>query len=223
MEELTPNAFFDLEKFSHAALFEECRFVWEALIQMEAYLKKASLGGIECAVPSAATLVHPESIAIGKGTVIEEGSYLRGPCLIGAGCTIRQGAYLRGPVILGDGCVIGHASEVKHTIALNEAHIAHFNYVGDSILGNGVNLGAGFICSNLRFDKAPVVVVIRGKRIETGCKKLGLIAGDGSHLGCNGVSNPGTLLGKQAVAFPCLNFGGFHGAHALIAKGGKRR
>jgi NDP-sugar pyrophosphorylase family protein len=105
---------------------------------------------------------------------------------------------------------------MKHSILLNRAAAPHFNYVGDSILGNDSNLGAGFICSNYRLDGWGVKVYFNGEKIETGLKKCGIILGDGSKLGCNGVSNPGTLLGKRSKSLPCVHFGGVFAGHSLI-------
>ena len=217
MEDLTPQSFFDLREYRHHRFFQECTYVWEALLNIKSYLNSCTLGNIEIAIPDGITLVHPEQISIGKGTRIEAGAFLQGPCLIGEGCLIRQGAYIRGNVIMGDGCVIGHASEIKHSILLDRARAAHFNYVGDSILGNDTNLGAGFVCSNFRFDGEVIKVYFNGEKILTGIKKLGVILGDSSSLGCNGVSNPGTLIGKGAVSYPCVNFGGVFEPSSVIS------
>jgi NDP-sugar pyrophosphorylase family protein len=92
---------------------------------------------------------------------------------------------------------------------MNGASAAHFNYVGDSILGKRVNLGAGAKCANLRLDHQPVHVFASGKKINTQLKKLGAIIGDGAQVGCNCVINPGTILGKNSFCFPCLNICGF--------------
>ncbi len=217
MEDLITQSFFDLNEFSHKELFKECKYVWEALGHLEKYLAEFPLGKIEVPVPKGCTLEQPELISIGMGTVIEEGAFIRGPCIIGAGCTIRQGAYFRGDVVIGDDCVIGHSSELKRSIVLDRAHVPHFNYVGDSILGNDTNLGAGFICSNYRLDGGNIRFYFNGEKIETGINKLGVILGDGSKLGCNGVSNPGTLIGKESVSYPCINFGGVFEERSVIS------
>ncbi len=206
---LAPNQFFSLEEYSHASLFEDCQYPWQALERLKTYLQSLKLGKIQTDVPSTAYLVHPESITIGRGTSIEPGAYIEGPCVIGQNCKIRHGAYIRGDVVTGDGCVIGHDSELKHSILLNGASAAHFNYVGDSILGNKVNLGAGVKCANLRLDHQPIHVVIQGERINTQLHKLGAIVGDGAQVGCNCVINPGTILGRNSFCFPCLNIYGF--------------
>ncbi|NGX61884.1 MAG: Bifunctional protein GlmU [Chlamydiae bacterium] len=199
---MTPSFFFDLTEFAHKALFPEERPVWHALDLLSEYLLSCQLGKIEGEVMSEAHLVDPESISIGKGSVVEAGAYIKGPCIIGENCQIRHGAYLRGNVLTGNGCVIGHATEVKNAIFLDSAAASHFAYVGDSILGNGVNLGAGTKCANLRFDRGLVKVFFEGQWLDTGRKKLGAVFGDQSQTGCNSVTNPGTFLVKETILPP---------------------
>jgi NDP-sugar pyrophosphorylase family protein len=205
MDLLKPHHFFDLQDFAHRALFEGCSFVWEALDHLEAYLNGYAWGAVQGEVQEGAYLIHPERIAIGKGSVVEPGAYIKGPCVIGNNCQVRHGAYIRGNVIVGDGCVVGHATEMKGSILLNRAHAAHFAYVGDSILGNDVNLGAGTILANLRFDRKEVVVKVNGERVGTGRKKLGAILGDRAQTGCNTVTNPGALFERGGCCLPCTS------------------
>lgn len=204
----TQATLFDLSHFKHAAVFLGCKYPWEALSKIEGYLKSITLGKIEVGIPSGAHLIHPELISIGKGSVVEQGAYIAGPCVIGENCTIRQGAYIRGLAVVGDNVVIGHDTEVKNTIFLNGANAAHFAYLGDCILGNKVNLGAGTKCANLRLDHAEVVIKLNGESFPTGLRKFGAILGDGTQLGCNSVTNPGTITGKNVFCHPCVNFGG---------------
>jgi UDP-N-acetylglucosamine diphosphorylase / glucose-1-phosphate thymidylyltransferase / UDP-N-acetylgalactosamine diphosphorylase / glucosamine-1-phosphate N-acetyltransferase / galactosamine-1-phosphate N-acetyltransferase len=205
---LSAKAFFSLEHFAHVALFQGTTYAWEALSLLENYLKSQQLGRIETEIPSTAYLIDAHLISIGKGSVVEPGAYIRGPCIIGENCTIRHGAYIRGHVVTGRECVIGHDTEIKHSILLDRAFAAHFNYVGDSILGNDVNLGAGVKCANLRLDHGLITLFFNGNKIETKLKKFGVIAGDGVQIGCNAVTNPGTLLGKKSLCYPCVNVGG---------------
>lgn len=202
MPMLFAQDFFDLQDFFHKDLWCERSHVWTALDQLLGYLGKQDLGRIECET-TGAYLVHPEKISIGKGSVVEPGAYIEGPCIIGRDCQVRHGAYLRGGVLTGDKCVIGHASEVKHSILLNGAQAPHFNYVGDSILGNVTNIGAGVVCANFRLDHKEVIVEVHGQRFSTGRRKLGTILGDGSQIGCNSVINPGVLLRKKTFARAC--------------------
>ncbi len=209
MHELTPQYYFDTEAFTHHLLFDGCAYVWEALDRMGPYLENFRLGDIDGEISDSAYLTDPEMISIGKGTVIEPGAYIQGPCIIGSNCLVRHGAYIRGNVITGDHCIIGHDTEIKGSILLDKAQAPHFAYVGDSILGNRTNLGAGSKCANLRFDGKSVSIHINGETIDTGRRKLGVILGDSSELGCNSVPNPGTLMGRHSFAYPCMNFGGF--------------
>ena len=201
---MLPIDFFDLSTFEHASLFEENAPAWMALKRIKVMLSTMQLGLIEGVIEEGALLVNPELISIGAGSVVEAGAYIRGPCSIGRKCEVRHGAYIRGNVITGNGCVIGHATEMKNSILLNNACAAHFAYVGDTILGNRVNLGAGVKCANFRFDGKPIRV--DGK--ESGLRKLGAIIGDDTHIGCNAVTMPGTLIGKRSRCYPCLNIGG---------------
>lgn len=200
--------FFDLASFEHRALFDGVVEVWQALGNIESYLKKQTLGRIEGEVSPLAVLVNPETISIGKGTVVEPGAYIKGPCIIGKNCQIRHGAYVRGDVILGDKCVVGHTSELKNVVMMNHAIAAHFAYLGDCIIGSDVNLGAGTKCANLRLDGKPIVIRYKGLTFMTDRRKFGAIIGDNVQTGCNSVINPGAVLGKRVYVHPCVAFGG---------------
>jgi len=140
-------------------------------------------------------VVSGDRIAIGAGTRIAPGVTLSGPVRIGRDCVIRPGAYLRGGVFLGDGCVVGANVELKRAILMDGAHAPHLNYVGDSILGRGVNLGAGAVLSNFRHDGREITIPDGGRRHATGLRKLGALLGDDVAVGCNAVLNPGTVVG----------------------------
>jgi NDP-sugar pyrophosphorylase family protein len=205
MHELTTNYYFSLEEFPYKELFEGSHFVWEALAKLSLFLEEQPLGKIEGKVSAGAHLVNPELITIGKGTVVEPGAFIRGPCIIGKDCEIRHGAYIRGNVVTGNDCVIGHATEIKRSILLNHVCAGHFNYVGDSILGNRANLGAGVKCANLRLDHNTISILFQGEKFQTHLNKFGAVIGDDAQLGCNCVTNPGTLIGKETFCHPCIN------------------
>jgi UDP-N-acetylglucosamine diphosphorylase / glucose-1-phosphate thymidylyltransferase / UDP-N-acetylgalactosamine diphosphorylase / glucosamine-1-phosphate N-acetyltransferase / galactosamine-1-phosphate N-acetyltransferase len=215
--DLSAQHLFDLGAYRHRGLFLEDEPAWGALDRLEAYLKGLELGHIQGRVHPGAWLVHPETIFIGEGTVVEAGAYICGPCWIGRDCQVRHGAYVRGQVVTGDRCVIGHATEMKGSILLDGAQAAHFAYVGDSILGNRVNLGAGTKCANLRFDHGQVVIAHEGHQLATGRRKLGALCGDGVQLGCNCVAAPGTILGRDAWVFPNVYCRGIIPAGARVA------
>jgi NDP-sugar pyrophosphorylase family protein len=154
--------------------------------------------------------IDPSVSLPGHATII-------GPVWIGAGTQIRPGAFIRGNVIAGEGCVLGNSSEFKNCLLMDGVQAAHFNYVGDSVLGNRAHLGAGAICSNLRLDQREVVVQLPQGPVATGLRKLGAILGDGAEVGCNAVLNPGTLLGPRSLVMPAMAFGGVL-APATIAR-----
>lgn len=208
LSELFPSAFFDLANYSHAHIFDTVQFPWEALPLIPSYLRGLKLGKIEVLIPENVFLIDKHLISIGEGTVLEPGAYIKGPCVIGKNCIVRHGAYIRGDFLAGDSCVIGHDTEVKNSIFFNHTHAAHFAYVGDSILGNRVNLGAGVKCANLKFDKSNIAISYKDQCLPTKLHKLGAICGDDVQLGCNAVTNPGTLIGRGSLCYPCMNFGG---------------
>jgi hypothetical protein len=141
-------------------------------------------------------------IHFGPGTVVESGAMLKGPLWIGARTEVRQGAYLRGYCVVGNDCVVGHCTEMKHAIMLDHAKAGHFNYIGDSILGHQVNLGAGTKLANLRFTSGPVRIRTPEGELNTGLHKLGAILGDWVQTGCNAVTNPGAILGPHSLVLP---------------------
>lgn len=216
MNAFSPTLLFELSEYFHKNLFDNCQFAWEALEKLKSYLTQLNLGSIQGNISNQAYIINREAVSIGRGSVVEPGAYIQGPCWLGENCIVRHGAYIRGNVIAGDRCVLGHDSEFKNTILLNGAHAAHFAYVGDSILGNRVNLGAGTVCANLRLDRRPVTVELDGKRLNTGLKKLGAILGDDCQTGCHSVLNPGTIFGKSALCYPCLNLSGYLPPKSII-------
>ncbi|MCH9608504.1 MAG: Bifunctional protein GlmU [Chlamydiales bacterium] len=195
-----PSRFFS--KFPQ--FFDPKKPVWEVLNQLHDALLSLKLGKIEGQIDEGVTLIHPELISIGKGTRVESGAYIIGPAFIGENCEIRHGAYLRGDVYGEDNIVIGHATEAKNAIFLQNSQAGHFAYVGNSILGARVNLGAGTKCANLRFDRKNVKI----EGIDSGLRKFGAIFGDGAQTGCNVVTNPGTIMEKGSAASPCRSVHG---------------
>ncbi len=201
------ETYFSLDAFEHQDLWEEDGPVWSPLLHLKNYLNQIHFQ-IEIEISAGVHLVNPQWISIGEGTTIEPGVMIQGPCVIGKNCAIRHGAYIREEVILGNGCQIGHSAELKHSILLDGASATHFVYVGDSILGRFVNLGAGVKCANLRLDHKEVSIFYEGKKWKTGLKKFGAIVGDWVQIGCNSVLNPGTLFGKESFSYPLMNLKG---------------
>lgn len=206
---LTADKLFDLRQTEHADVFAGTDYVWEALTGIEAYIQARLAddmppNGHQIEVDS--SVVIGDNVHIGEGTTIASGTYIEGPTLIGKNCQIRHGAYVRANTVLGDGGIIGHATETKNSIMLENAHAPHFAYVGDSILGQNVNLGAGTKLSNFPMsadgDPQPIQLTDEdGQRIDTGLIKFGAILGDGVNTGCNVVTNPGTIIGPRTLVY----------------------
>lgn len=150
--------------------------------------------------------VMGERVAIGRGTRIGPGAVIEGPVWIGRDVQIRAGAYVRGGCWIGDRAVVGASSECKRAILFPRAAAPHLAYVGDSVLGAHVNLGAGTILSNFRHDgkniDVPALPHGDGSRLETGRRKLGAILGDEVKTGCNSVLHPGVVVGRETQIYP---------------------
>lgn len=146
--------------------------------------------------------IHPNAVIDGvlvmeDGAEVGPGAYLTGPVYLAKGAKVGHVAHLRGPVVLGPDAHVMHASEVKRSILLGGAKAPHFNYVGDSIVGHDVNLGAGVKLANFKTTGSTVNV---GQE-STGLRKFGSALGDGVSIGCNAVLSPGTLVGKRSVIY----------------------
>ena len=165
---------------------------WEVLARLDALGFEEILEGE----------LHPSAVVDGPlylapGARIGPHAYLEGPVWLGPGSSVKHGAYLRGPVVLGAGAEIGAKSEVKRSLFLPGAKAAHLNYVGDSVLGRGVNLGAGVKLANFKTFGTPVAVAGEA----TGLRKFGAAVGDGTAIGCNAVASPGTIIGPRTVVY----------------------
>jgi len=168
----------------------------EGSLVLETYTNKFTV--------EAGSYVVGDEIELISGALIEAGAWVTGPTILGEGTIVRHGAYIRGGVITGKNALIGHASEVKSSIFLNNAKAPHFAYVGDSIVGNSVNLGAGTKVSNLKITHDEVILRIGDENIPSGLRKFGAIIGDNCETGCNSVLNPGVLLGKGCLVYPAV-------------------
>ncbi len=145
------------------------------------------------------TIIPP--VSIDEGTVIKEGSYIQGPVIIGKNCTVGPNSFIRKNTAVGDGCRIG-MSEVKNSIIYNNSNVPHFNYVGDSIIDENCNLGAGTIVANLRFDDKTVMMEIKNKRINSKRRKIGCVMGSNTQTGINVTIYPGRIIGNSCQIYP---------------------
>lgn len=190
-------------------LFETSNYPWDMLEDLSAFLETLHLGQIHGHIDPRADVRDLSMVYMGYGAEIGPGALLEGMVFLGNNVKVRHGAYIRGPVFIDDDCVIGHASEVKHSIFFKNATAAHFNYVGNSILGHDVQLGAGATCANLRFDKKPIIVRTQTQRLATKHKKLGALLGKSSKIGCQTVMSPGSVIAPCAEIPPVVSVSGY--------------
>lgn len=168
---------------------------WEILARMDAVL--AEEAGRRHRGEIHPTAVLEGNVTVEHGARIGPGAWVQGPAWIGAGAEVGHTAVLRGGCIVAGGAKVGHATEVKRSLLLPEAKAPHFNYVGDSILGSRINLGAGVKLANLKNDGGE----IRVEGVGTGLRKFGAALGDDVAIGCNAVLQPGTVIGARSLVY----------------------
>ena len=182
-------------------------------------------GGLVCIddgasiAPGTVISVGSNAVYIGAGATVGPNAHLdatKGSICVGAEVRIRVGAYLRELSLIADGATVGNSCEVKTSLIGPGAEVPHFNYVGDSVLGSKAHIGAGVKLSNLKIVPGNVVVRCDGATHDTGLRKFGAILGDGVQIGCNAVTNPGTVLGKKALVYPTSNVSGVVAAGAIV-------
>lgn len=176
-------------------LFDNSTYPWDMLPKIKEVIKHL----LETGIPGYTLL--KEGVLVGENVSIAPTATIIPPAIIGSNTEIRPGAYLRGNVITGDNCVLGNSSEFKNCILLYHVQAPHYNYVGDSILGNYAHMGAGSICSNLKSD-GKNIVIHGDSDIESGLRKIGGILGDHADIGCQCVLNPGTVIGQNTQVYP---------------------
>jgi NDP-sugar pyrophosphorylase family protein len=140
-------------------------------------------------------------VAVHKTATIEQNVIFKGRIIIGENSFIGASAYLRGPIFVGKDVKIGPGSEIKQSVIFNETAVAHFNYIGNSMIGNRINFEAGSICANHyneREDKE-ISVLFNHEIIKTSTHKFGSLVGDDSRIGANAVLSPGTILSKASI------------------------
>ena len=193
-----------------SSLFDKVEHPWEVLPLIKSFiLEIIPTLGSEYKEISENVFVH-ESVKIAEKAVIN------GPTIICKGVDVRPGAFIRGSVIVGENCVIGNSTEVKNAIIFNNSQCPHYNYVGDSILGEYAHTGAGVILSNFKSDGSNVKVRDNNEVIETGLRKFGAILGNHADIGCNSVLFPGTIIGENTNVYPLTRVRGVIGSNKIV-------
>ena len=151
--------------------------------------------------------IHPDAtihgdVVIESGVSVGPGVVIEGPTRLQAGSSVGPNAYVRGATLLGENAHVGHAVEIKNSVLMADSSVGHLSYVGDSVLGRGVNLGAGTNIANLRHDDEPVALTVKGDRISTGRRKFGAVLGPDVATGIQTGINPGVTLSAGARTDP---------------------
>lgn len=141
-------------------------------------------------------------VLIEKGTIIKSGSYIEGPCYIGKDSILGPNCYIRGATTIRDNCYIGNGCEIKNSIIDNNSKVPHLSYIGDSIIGENCNLGAGTIIANLRHDNQNVLSMVKGELVDTGRRKFGAVIGDNVKTGIGTIIYPGRKIWPGKITYP---------------------
>lgn len=195
IKQVKTKELFECETPYLKALFDSVEYPWEMLPKIKDHIKMLIENGLDGFTEIA------EGVWVGRDVKIYATATIEAPAIIGHGTEVRPGAFLRGNVITGENCVIGNSSELKNCVLLNKVQVPHYNYVGDSVLGNYAHMGAGSICSNLKSD-GKAVVIHGDEDYVTGLRKIGAILADHADIGCGCVLNPGTVVGKNTSVYP---------------------
>ena len=175
-------------------IFKDVEYYWEVL-------NKKFLDHIDI-IKSDYIYIPEKNTYISKTAKIDNMVYIGNNVLIDHDTIVRGFAYIRDNIIIGKNCLIGNSVEIKNSIIFDNCCIPHFNFVGDSILGNNVHLGAGAILSNLRLDKKNIIVKLGNNYIDSNLNMFGCIISDNCSIGCNTVINPGRIIKKNTKILP---------------------
>lgn len=176
------------------------RFAWDLLVANERALQGRTVW--ENLGDCHASLYVDGRLSVGLGTRILPGVVIEGDVVIGSGCKVGPNCYIRGSTSVGNGCHVGQAVELKNSVLLDKTNVGHLSYVGDSVLGEKVNFGAGTMISNLRHDGRPHRSMVAGELIDTGRRKFGAIIGDGVHTGIHTSIYPGRKIWSGQTTRP---------------------
>ncbi len=172
---------------------------WELLAANE-WLTESLATRMDGTVSDDATLSG--EVVVEAGATVNAGVTIEGPVYIGKGATVGPNAYVRGATMIGTNATVGHAVEIKNSVLIDGATVGHLSYVGDSILGQDVNFGAGTVVGNLRHDGEAVSMTVKGDRVSTGRRKFGVVVGDNTKTGINTSLNAGVVLGAGVTTTP---------------------
>ena len=211
MKEIACDVLFEKGHTIAEKIFEGVTYPYEVLPKISEFIlelgKTLPADKFEC---------REDNIWIAKSASVAPSAYIHGPAIIDEEAEIRHCAFIRGNAIVGKGAVVGNSTELKNVILFDKVQVPHYNYVGDSILGYHVHLGAGVILSNLKNDGTNIDIKYKGKKVSTGMRKMGSVVGDSTEVGCNSVLYPGTIIGKNTNIYPLTRVRGIINSNSIV-------
>ena len=216
MNNVRTSKLFDLSHTAAAEYLSRFDYPWEAL------------DGIKDMIVAYGQRLDPEEyeekepqVWVSRSAYVAPSALIKPPTVIGARSEVRHCAYIRGGVLIGEDCVVGNSTELKNCILFDCVQVPHYNYVGDSILGYRAHMGAGAVTSNVRSDRAPVIIRDgSGEEFVTGRKKVGAMLGDLVEIGCGAVLNPGSVVGRDSIVYPLSSVRGCVPSRSIYKKDG---
>ncbi|NVP18097.1 NTP transferase domain-containing protein [Candidatus Gracilibacteria bacterium] len=191
---------YDLKAIEIKNEFIDVGYPWDILNANSIFLNKLKKSKIKGKVEKNVTIKG--NVIIEEGAIIKSGTYIEGNVYIGKNSSIGPNAYIRGNSTFGENCKIGNAVEIKNCSLGDNSHVSHLSYIGDSIIGNNVNIGGGFISANLRHDNKNIKVMVKGELIDSKLRKLGIIIGDNVKTGIKSYSMPGRIIENDTFTMP---------------------
>jgi len=174
-------------------------YPWDLLKANELVLTGAERR-IDGVVEKGATLKR--NVVVEEGGRVLSGAYIEGPALIREGAEVGPNAYVRGATVVGEDVEVGNAVEVKNSVLMSGTSVSHLSYVGDSVVGEDANFGAGTVVANLRHDDGNIRARVKGDTVDTGRRKFGVVVGDDAKTGINTSLNAGVRVGVGETTAP---------------------
>jgi NDP-sugar pyrophosphorylase family protein len=203
------SKFVEKTEFPQFLPYLDFQFCYEPIVYLVQFFNELPKSSFNPSTFPQAFFKNADRIYIGENVEIDPCVYIEGPAWIGNHVKIKHGAYIRPYSFVDTKALVGHACEIKNSILCQEAKASHFNYVGDSLIGPSVNLGAGVKCANYKLNRGMIKLRSESDQLQTLLKKLGAIVGKEAAIGCNAVLSPGTLITPYTKIPPSTHVKGY--------------
>ncbi|OGL41784.1 MAG: hypothetical protein A2043_06465 [Candidatus Schekmanbacteria bacterium GWA2_38_9] len=186
----------------HASIFEEdwidLGYPWNVIDANKILMKSI----VKTTIPTTARFEDNVRINgpvfIEDNVTIKAGATINGPCYIGADSFVGNNSLIREYTSLGARSLVGYGVEIKNSIIFDKAKIGRLSFIGDSIIGDSVDIGSGVMTVNTDIEKKTIKTHINGKYIDSKLEKLGAFIGDDAVIGASNTILPGTIIPHKA-------------------------